>query len=42
MYALSVADTICRIAGVGVYCAATSMNMVLGAVNAVVIDCEQL
>jgi hypothetical protein len=40
--ALSVAETNCRIAGVGVYYAAASMIMVLGAVNADLIDCEQL
>jgi hypothetical protein len=42
MCALSVADTSCRIAGVGVYCAVASMIAVLGAVNAFKIDCEQL
>ena len=42
MCALSVADTSCRIVGVGVYCAVSSMIAVLGAVNAVMINCELL
>jgi len=42
MCALSVADTSCRMAGAVVYCAVAFMIAVLGAVNAVMIDCELL